>query len=121
MHKGCREALLLKGIPSVNDCAQYCDETVDQVFLEPEKYGYNMYLTPGNAEGCTSPKTELGKNIPIAVVLDLAPGKKFLVRAYEGYRFLCRRPDHLKLTIELYTKIYTLYRSGNMYTEIEII
>ena len=41
---GCREALL-KGIPSVNDCAQYCDETVDQVFLEPEKYGYNIFNT----------------------------------------------------------------------------
>ena len=41
---GCREALL-KGIPSSLDCAQYCDETVDQVFLKPETFGFDIFNT----------------------------------------------------------------------------
>ena len=45
---GCREALL-KGIPDSSDCAQYCDETVDQVFLDPKKFAKSIIFENGNA------------------------------------------------------------------------
>ena len=53
---GCREALL-RGIPSVKDCAQYCDETVDQIFLKPDEYGYDIYK---NGKNGTMPKDANG-------------------------------------------------------------
>ena len=42
---GCREALL-RGIPAVGDCPQWCDETVDQVMLLPDRYGKSVFQAP---------------------------------------------------------------------------
>ena len=42
---GCREALL-RGIPAVDACPQWCDETVDQVMLLPDRYGKSVFQAP---------------------------------------------------------------------------
>ena len=42
---GCREALL-RGITSARYCPQWCDETVDQVMLLPDRYGKDIFKAP---------------------------------------------------------------------------
>ena len=53
---GCREALL-RGISTVGDCPQWCDETVDQVMLLPDRYGKSVFQAPLPADAEDAKKT----------------------------------------------------------------
>ena len=46
---GCR-SMVLTGVPSSNDCNQYCDETVDQVLADPQSLGAEASKYDPNSE-----------------------------------------------------------------------
>ena len=56
---GCREAML-RAIPAAADCPQWCDEVVDQVFLQPELYGPDVFTGPMPKDGDDAKRTWAG-------------------------------------------------------------